>query len=86
MKSQIPMCDETHIDQVNRWQIAKSRSGEKKGMVHMRMMMRMRMMMVDDIRVKVTVMIDTASRTQGELPTKDQKWRDTAQSCRLRCF
>ena len=28
------------------------------------------MMMIDDIRVKVTVMIDTASRTQGELPKK----------------
>ena len=26
--------------------------------------------MIDDIRVKVTVMIDTASRTQGELPKK----------------
>ena len=28
----------------------------------------MMMMMIDDIRLRVTVMIDTASRTQGELP------------------
>ena len=30
----------------------------------------MSMMMIDDIRVEVTVMIDTASRTQGEMPKK----------------
>ena len=46
----------------------------------------MMMRMIDDMRVKVTVMIDTASRTQGELPQKTEKWGHTAQSCRLRCF
>ena len=30
------------------------------------------MMMIDDIRVRVTVMIDTASRIQGETPRKTE--------------